>query len=214
MLRSRPSVWLPAVVLALTACTRQPVEEAPFPNCPGSFKASGEAGIKAVLPTDSGMHGLWDPSAFGQVCTFKQWEKLFVENPAIERSIAAGSFVPIYVHSDGAPMFEVRVGSANAPSTISDKELPMVRQKSQSYLFVSHGLLSLSGIEYIHGFQDAHAISTIELPQGRWVAQVVELEAPQDANGKPTSDVPDLLILLNPEGQTPAAYRRSVETFQ
>ncbi|MFC3550774.1 hypothetical protein ACFOLC_07045 [Lysobacter cavernae] len=163
-----------------------------------------------MLPTDAGMHGLWDPHSFADVCTRARWEARFMENSSIERSIANGSFVPIYVHTDGSPMIEVRTGLGGAAAALTPIEQDRVVRTSRPYLFRSQGLLSLSGIEYISGMQDA-ASRTIALAPGKWTVRIMDLRA--DVPGQDPETVPDFVALINPESIGAVDYARSVETF-
>jgi hypothetical protein len=158
------------------------------------------------------MHAIWDPHAFTDVCAFETWEKKFVENEDLETSIRGGSFVPIYLHSDGAPLIDVRIARDGAPAALRTPEAPFVRNHSDDYLFVSHGMLAVSGIEYISGTQNT-ATKTARLAAGRWSVQVVELEAPRTPAGEPAADVPDIVVLINHEASPATRYRESVETF-
>ncbi len=80
----------------------------------------------AALPTDSGMHALWDSTSFSHICDYDDWEKEILDNADIERHISNGAFVPIYVHSDGTPSIELRVGNISQVEYIKERERPWV----------------------------------------------------------------------------------------
>ncbi|NBR28966.1 MAG: hypothetical protein EBT83_11245 [Betaproteobacteria bacterium] len=201
------------LMTSLAACSREPAtfQGQRFPGCPRPAVIENARGIKAVLGTDAGMHGLWDPKAFAELCDFSAWEKIFVRNETIEEYVRRGSFVPLYIHSDGAPLFEVRVGETGFPAAPTAEEQRWATKVSAPYLFQSNGALALSGIEYINGSAAPDA-RTIALPAGRWTITVLLLEPPRDPAGL-HDRVPNFLVLANPESGTSLQYRWSVETF-
>lgn len=181
-------------------------------DCTVEWKPESGTTLAASLPTDSGMHGLWDPDAFKNICDFDSWARNFVENADIQRHIAAGSFVPIYVHSDGAPLIELRVGSAQVAATFEPGTQTRVERRSKPYLFVSTGMVGISGIEYINGYS-SDGSRFLGLPTGRWTVEVLEVE-PQDELDKQLADkVPNFVVLLNPEPAQRPQYRQNVDTF-
>jgi hypothetical protein len=201
------------LIATLTGCPKQPERftNYRYPDCPKALALSDATTIKAVVATDAGMHGLWDPAAFAAICDFNAWEKTFVKNETIEPYIRRGSFVPIYIHEDGGPLFEVRVGSDASPAAPSAQEENWATATSAPYLFVSQGALALSGIEQIHGGGDID-VKPIALPAGRWMVTTHILEPPREASGK-NDRVPNFLVLVNPEPKEAPTYRTSVETF-
>lgn len=86
-----------------------------------------------------------------------------------------------------------------------------MKARSEEYLFVSRGVVNVSGIEYISASPTAD-VQGLRLPRGRWVAQVHYLEWPEDLY-KGKRSPPDFLVLLNPEEERGKTYRVSVETF-
>ena len=48
---------------------------------------------------------------FYKICDYDSWEKELLDNSDLVRHIRGGRFVPIYVHTDGTPVIELRVGS-------------------------------------------------------------------------------------------------------
>lgn len=159
------------------------------------------------------MHGLWDPEAFQNICEFDQWEKQFLQNAAIERNIGAGAFVPIYVHSDGAPLFDLRVGTTQRPAHFDSGAVATITKRSKPYLFVSRGAMGLSGIEYINGMAD-ESRRFVALAPGRWVVEILEVQ-PRDGLDKLAAEkVPNFVALINPEPVQPPPYSKTVETFE
>ncbi|HYP70882.1 MAG TPA: hypothetical protein VEP93_08335 [Variovorax sp.] len=197
----------------LAACSPERGPQADASNgCAVEWKAQAGTSLVASLPTDSGMHGLWNPEAFKAVCDFDAWAHNFVEERDIQRHIAAGAFVPIYVHADGAPLIDLRVGSAQAPAVFDPGTQARVERRSRPYLLVSNGMVGVSGIEYINAYSDEGA-RFLNLPAGRWVAQVLEVE-PQDGLDKQLADkVPNFVVLLNPEPAQRPDYSQDVDTF-
>ena len=210
---ARRAALIVMLAAGIAACSKQPAtfQNYKYPDCPRPAVIENATGIKAVIGTDAGMHGLWDPKAFAHICDLALWEKTFVKNEGIEDYIRRGSFVPIYIHSDGAPLFEVRVGAAAKPAASTAEEQRWATQISAPYLFQSNGALALSGIEYINGGPTPDA-RIIALPQGRWTVTILMLEPPRDPAGK-NDRVPNFLVLVNPESGAAPQYRLSVETF-
>ena len=165
----------------------------------------------AVLPTDSGMHGLWDAESFGHICSARAWEKEFLQNSSIERNIEQGIFVPINVYSDGAPSIELRTGTKQTPADVLPEEKQWIKASSKPYLFNSKGSVTVSGIEYIGGLADDSA-RTLELSAGKWSVVVHYLEADEAERSEDDLYPPDFLLIINPENN-PLEYRKSVHTF-
>jgi hypothetical protein len=211
-----PASVLLAAALALlaTACSRpERTEVQSTKDCLSKLAATDSIDIRAALPTDSGMHGIWSPQAFKDVCSLEAWETRFIENRDIEASIKVGSFVPIYVHSDGTPLISVRLARSGTPATLASVEEQYLQKRSDEYLFVSQGMLAVSGIEYIGGLAPK-ATRIIPLQSGRWSVRVFELAAPRGPEGKASPDIPDFVVLVNPESSPTPKYRESVETFR
>jgi len=168
--------------------------------------------LRAVLPTDSGMHALWDPEAFRSVCSFETWEQALLKKDGIRRHIQAGAFVPIYVHSDGSPLIEVRVGTATGPAAYDQASAKILR-RSGAYLFKSEGALAVSGIEYIGG-EPKESARALKLPPGRWSVVILEVEAIAGTPKDIAKTIPDFVALVNPEPVSTPTYRQTEETFQ
>ncbi len=166
---------------------------------------------RAVLGTDSGMHGVWNPKALANICGYETWAANFLDNSDIVQLIQAGSFVPLYVHSDGAPLIEVRIGTSEERPTLSDEEQRILEAKSDQYLFVSDGIANVSGIEYIQGFEDP-GIMSIKLDAGHWKIEVALLDV-EKAPAEARDEIPDLIVLATPADGSNSMYRQSVETF-
>lgn len=181
-------------------------------GCAGDASESSiaEHSLRRVYVTDAGMHGLWSPEAYRDVGEHN-WQAHFTENSSIEAHIARGEFVPIYVHSDGAPVIEVRVDSDAVPARLTEQERSWVKVASDPYLFVSNCRANVSGIEYIGG-QPTVEVSSIAVPPGRWRAVVHLLSWPENSYDEKTRYPPDFIVTLTPEtGAT--VYRQVTETF-
>jgi hypothetical protein len=209
-----PSVLFMAALELLAACSRpEQTETLASKDCPSQLVPTDPADIRAPLPADSGMHAIWDPHAFKDVCSFEAWEKKFIQDGDIEASIKVGKFVPIYVHSDGTPLISVRVGRNGSRATLTQAETQHVQKESDEYLFVSQGVLAVSGIEYIGGLAPA-AARLAPLEKGRWSVRVLDLAAPRGPDGKASPEIPDFVVLVNPESLPAPKYRESAETFR
>ena len=153
--------------------------------------------------TDAGMFALWDQASFRQVVDYDTWRPKLEEDEDIGRHIAAGSFVPINVGSDGAVKVTVRVGGAAEPPELTARERNYLLVSSEPYLLVSSGAAWISGIEHVDATpnQGVH----VAVAQGRWSVQVsvidwVEEPGSEDAEGRPTADaLADFVVLLAPE---------------
>lgn len=208
----RISILFIALALALSGCDRGSTNSSSkSAECPGTPEVEVGDSLTAALPTDAGMHALWDPEAFSDICSIASWEDQVLEDRDIERHIAAGRFVPIYVHSDGAPAIELRVGTSSETAALRPEEERWHVSSSQPYLFVSHGSVTLSGLEYIHGDFEG-PLRTLELPSGRWKVKIHYLSAEGEERSSDNMYPPDFLVTLNPE-KTQNTYRTSVETF-
>src|SRR5579862_146009 len=96
--------------------------------------------IRDTFATDSGMLGLWSPSAFTHIHDFDEWEKEFVKDADIERHIISHAFVPIYIHSDGRFVCEVR-RVVPGELSLTERESAHLFMASESYLIQSDGEL-------------------------------------------------------------------------
>lgn len=199
---------------ALAGCSPEPSERRAeaAATCSPQWTPQQGSTLRGSFPTDSGMHGLWSPEAFRTICDFKSWEKNFVDDKDIERHIAAGRFVPIYVHSDGNPLIEVRLGLGGAMARFDPGADALVVRRSKPYLYASSGAFAVSGIEYINGSFKEHP-RMLALPAGRWVVDVLEIDPRPGLDSKIADQVPNFVVLVNPEPAAAPSYRTSVETF-
>lgn len=202
-LRFTAACLLAPVLLLLPACARSPERT--------EYTVRAGPVLRAAYVTDSGMHGLWSRTAYAGVGDPGSWAKHLIDEASRDAHIAMGDFVPIHVHSDGAPIIELRSGRAGAPAALSGEERGWVRARSDPYLFVSDGVVNISGIEYVNGDPEPH-VGAMRLPRGRWTAVVYFLEWPESRFDRAKSYPPDFVVTLNPEVGSPP-YRRSVETF-
>lgn len=167
----------------------------------------------AALPTDSGMHALWDPQSFRSVCSFETWEDAILKNDGIRKAIGVGAFVPIYVHSDGTPLIDLRIGTRDKPSVFGDVPNGKITRQSKPFLFVSQGHVALSGIEYIRGTTDA-STRVLPLRPGRWSVVTAEVETREGVPEKDGETVPNFIVLINPEIAPETVYGQTEETFE
>jgi len=203
---------LAALLLAACSPDRSPQADAQT-ACAPEWQPEPGTTLLASLPTDSGMHGLWDPQRFRTLCDFDAWARNFVDDQDIRRHIASGAFVPIYVQSDGVALIEVRVGSAQAPASFDPGAQARIERRSSPYLFVSQGMVGVSGIEYINAYS-GDASRFLALPPGRWVAEVLQVEPQEGLDSQLADRVPNFVVLLNPEpAQGPPHYSQDVDTF-
>lgn len=149
--------------------------------------------IRAVVPTDAGLHSVWDPAAFVSVVDYETWEPELLEEADVARHIKAGHPVPINIGSDGAFAITVRFDHVAVPSLTADEQRRVV-VSSEPYRFSSSGQLAVSGIEYVAGRFD-HGVSSMEIAPGE--------------NGP---DQPDFVVLVGPMVAT--SFRTSFETFE
>lgn len=180
-------------------------------DCNGTFQGVVGNPFRAISLTDSGMHAIWSPPEFAQICDYASWEKQLLETADIERHIRAGAMIPLYLHADGVVAVEIRVGSAAAPVVLTEKENSWVVATSEDYLFVSQGIANLSGIEYIDGSTDP-SVKSVQLAPGRYTAKIHLLEAPVSERTPDNLYPPDFLVLMHPEAGQPV-YRTSEDTF-
>lgn len=171
---------------------------------------------RGVYPTDSGMHCLWDQSAFASVNDYDSWASELLEDTDIARHIAAGHYVPISIGSDGAMEIEVRLGTPDSPAALMDRESKYLVVKSDPYRLHSTGAAGVCGIEYV-AMPPSSDVGSIALQPGDY-AVTVHLIAWDEEPGMQTDDGPapgalsDYVVLINPA--TPGTqFRTSIETF-
>jgi hypothetical protein len=162
---------------------------------------------------------LWDPRRFEDVVDHETWEDELLEDEDIVRHIRAGSLVPLHVDGDGAFGVLVRVGTASAPATLTERERGHQLAASQPYLFVSGGRAIVGGIEDVSG--DA-SDGTIEqpVPEGRCavVVHVIDWQAEAgsyDETGRPLPGaLPDFVVLINPAQPGHGTFRTAMNMFE
>ena len=162
----------------------------------------------ADLATDAGMHLLWGREHFPGVVDHDTWESELLDDEDIERHIAAGHVVPIYIHADGVYAFTLRLES---DARLTPDEQKHVRRASGPYRFVSLGHADLSGLEAIEASvaTDGSVVSA-PLAPAEYSVQVLQMDYGKVRNR--TDEHPDFIVLVEPA--TPGtSYRLSVETF-
>ena len=165
--------------------------------------------LRAVIPTDSGMHVLWDRAHFAGVVDYGTWEQQLLDNVDIERHIASGHLVPINIHSDGAFAFTVRIDPSETPE-LSPDERDRVVVQSDGYRFVSRGSADLSGLEYVVGDVAADGrVASVRLSPGEYEVRSHLMD--YDDVATKTDVHPDFIIAVGPPSGV--EYRLSVDTF-
>jgi hypothetical protein len=164
--------------------------------------------ITATLPTDSGMHLIWDREQFRGVSDYETWSQELEEDPDIARHIALGHVVPINIHSDGAWAIKLRIDPDQTPSLTEDEQHRVV-VSSMPYLFVCGVEMCVSGIEHVSGEPETRRVLTANVQPGRYEATVHLLDY-DDIQPK-TDAHPDFIVLLGPVRST--SFRRSIDTF-
>ena len=132
-------------------------------------RAQADSGLQivGVLPTDSGMHAVWDRGHFNGVVDYDTWEAELLHDADIERHIADGHFVPINIHADDAYAIAVRFDSVTLPA-LSGDEIRRVVVASEPYVFNSKGRIDVSGIEYVAEVPDQTRTLSAVVPAGRY----------------------------------------------
>ncbi len=186
----------------------------------GSREAEGpedQQRSRGAFRTDAGLLCLWRPAAFAAVVDDPTWDRELGDDADILRHIATGDFVPINIGADGAFEIEVRVGSADSPAALGERERSHLEVSSQPYRFTCDGELRLSGVEHVYGTPDDN-VARLDLIPGEY-AVVVHLVAWDrepgmlTAAGTPSPEaLPDFVVTVNPATQ-PTTYRTLVETF-
>lgn len=172
---------------------------------------------RGVYATGSGMHCLWDRSAFESVSDYDSWERELLQDKDIARHVASGAFVPLNIGSDGAMAIEVRLGTTDAPACLSERESTYLIVGSDPFLLRTSGAIGVGGIESVEG-APRDGVGTIQLPPGDYAA-TVHLIAWDEEPGMQTDDGPaaealsDYVVLLNQAGPS-TNYRQSIETFE
>lgn len=169
--------------------------------------------------TDAGMCALWNPKRFATVVDYNTWEAALLDDDDIVRHIQHGDLVPVYIRSDGAWGFTVRIGPPD--QVLTERERRYLAVSSEPYLYVSDGELCVSGLEHVSADPDDRLGTTtrIALPSGRYQVTVHMLDwdkepGARDSAGKPTAQaLPDFVVLVSPESTPRPSYRMRLETF-
>ena len=181
-------------------------------------EAAAVTEITFLAVTDAGMHALWNPSRFTGITDYETWEDALLEDEDIVQHVRAGALVPIYLHSDGAFQFLVRVGTVSDPPALTSRERQHLLVSSQPYRYLSDGTGRLTGIEDI-GAEPGSDTPVLAVPAGPNAVTVHLIDwsaepGARDDQGKPTSGaLPDFVVLISPAGDTEITYRTELQTF-
>jgi hypothetical protein len=176
--------------------------------------------LGGVYTTDSGMLCLWDPNAFTRIVSHETWEKELCDDEDILRHIKAGAFVPVGIHrgSDGAFAVHLRVGDANDPVALTERETKYILAESEPYLLKCSGRICLSGLEHVAG-QPGRQVACVPVHDGSYAVQIYLIawdDEPgmKDSNGRPKpGSLPDFVVLTNPATDASAVYRQKVHAL-
>jgi hypothetical protein len=162
----------------------------------------------ATLPTDSGMHLVWDRAQFRGISDYDTWSKELEDDVDIQRHIKLGHIVPINIQSDGAYSITVRVDPQQMPSLTGDEQRRVV-VSSSPYLLNCGPELCVSGIEHVSGDPEPLRVLTGKVAPGRYQAAVHLLD--YDDITQKTDEHTDFVVLLGPA--TTNVFRESIVTF-
>jgi len=173
--------------------------------------------VRGTFYTDAGMLAVWTPEDFAGIVEYEDWETELLEDADIERHIKEGSYVPLYIHSDGAFAVEIRVGTVDRPAAVTKRQAPYVTVTSEPYLLRSKGRLCVGGIEHVE-IDPPEWVGRMSLPAVDYAVVVSLIDWAGEPNsrgedGRRSADaLPDFLVLLNPvsDGVT---FRTKVDTF-
>jgi Uma2 family endonuclease len=129
--------------------------------------------LGGVYATDAGMLCLWDPAAFADVANYATWEQELCEDKDIVRHIKAGHLVPVNTNRgrDGAFAVVVRLGDADQPAALTEREASYILAESDLYLLRSSGRICLSGLEHVEG-QPGRAVGCLPALAGQYAVKV------------------------------------------
>jgi hypothetical protein len=177
------------------------------------------AELSCVAHTDAGMLAIWDPASFATVVDYDTWEVALLDDKDIIGHVGQGGLVPICIGADGAWGVTLRVGTGDQRADLTEREKQYLIVSSEPYLFVSAGLVCVSGLEAITAEPD-EAVSRLAMPIGRFVAMIhlidwAEEPGAKNDRGEPTARaLADFVVLLNHEIDEEPRYRTRIETFE
>jgi hypothetical protein len=125
------------------------------------------AELSCVAHTDAGMLAIWDPASFATVVDYDTWEVALLDDKDIIGHVGQGGLVPICIGADGAWGVTLRVGTGDQRADLTEREKQYLIVSSEPYLFVSAGLVCVSGLEAITAEPD-EAVSRLAMPIGRF----------------------------------------------
>ena len=172
--------------------------------------------IKGTFATDSGTLGVWNPSGFPMVTDCETWDSELCEDEDMLRHVRAGDFVPVGIDhgADGAFGVVVRRGTDKNAVILTARERAYLLTESQPFLFVTSGLLCLSGLEHVCSSPGSE-VGVAEIEAGRYAVKIFLIAWDQEpgmskADGSPKKKaLPDFVVHISPETGV-ESYRQSV----
>lgn len=170
--------------------------------------------LRKKIYTMAGMWSLWDFKQYNNINSYEEWENLFLNDKDIVKQIELSKFVPIYLHTDGSYLFEVKINEK-----LTERENKYVVKKSQKYLLKSDGEVILSGIEFISNSVNEDEVIKVNLDNGFYSVEIYLIAWDAEPNmkledGCASSDaLPDIIIGINKVEENNETYRKSIETF-
>jgi hypothetical protein len=164
-----------------------------------------------TLYTGAGLCAVWQPEHFAHVRDLTTYEDEVTEDPALERCIRAGVFVPLNVGGDGVFQTLLRTDGRTA------RERRHTLVSSEPYLLISKGVIAVGGLEQVGEY--VGGAERVPLAAGRYTVTVhlIDWEAdPEsvDATGRPVEGaLPDFVVEIHPEPSPAPRYRTNVMTF-
>ncbi len=177
--------------------------------------------IKGVFATDAGMLCLWDPASFAGIVDYVTWDEQLCDDKDILRHIKAGHFVPINTNHgiDGAFAVQLRVGAADAPAELTERESKFLLAESSPYLFLCTGRMCVSALEKVEA-RPGPNVGSAEATAGRYVVKVCFIgwdEEPdmKDKKGRPKRGaLPDFIVLANPNSRKGTRFRTKLYALE
>ena len=166
----------------------------------------GRVELTAVVPSDAGMHALWDVAAFETIDGYESWSRELEEDRDIVRHIGAGCLVPINIRSDGVFCITVRADPTAMPRLSIDEQRRVI-VSSDAYRLKTSGRIAVSGIEHIGPVDERVAEGRLDPGDYDAVVHLMDYDDIPDRGDQH----PDFVITVGPP--LASAGRTAVETF-